>query len=69
MAAEIRRDGVLSDFVKQRYRSWDTGIGHEIETGKASLESLDSYITGRGDAATNESGRQEMLENIFNRYL
>jgi xylose isomerase len=69
MAAEIRKDGVLSDFIKHRYRSWDSGIGHEIESGRATFESLDAYITGRGDAATNESGRQEMLENIFNRYL
>ncbi|MCU0709645.1 MAG: xylose isomerase, partial [Pirellula sp.] len=69
MAAEMRRDGVLSDFVKQRYRSWDTGVGHEIESGKATFELLDAYITAKGEVAPNESGRQEMLENIFNRYL
>lgn len=69
MAADIRRDGLLSDFVKKRYRSWDSGIGKEIESGNASFETLDAYIASRGDVAANESGRQEMLENIFNRYL
>ncbi|MEI8213936.1 MAG: xylose isomerase [Planctomycetota bacterium] len=69
IAAEVRRDGVLGDFVKNRYRSWDTGIGQEIESGRATFESLDKYIVEKGEVAANESGRQEMLENIFNRYL
>ena len=69
IAAEIRKDGVIGDFVKNRYRSWDSGIGAEIESGKSNFESLDAYITAKGEVAPNESGRQEMLENIFNRYL
>src|SRR5437763_11481321 len=35
IAAAIRRDGVLSDFVKKRYRSYDDGIGQKIESGSA----------------------------------
>src|SRR5271166_3525697 len=31
IAAAIRKDGVLKDFVKQRYVSWDEGIGKQIE--------------------------------------
>ncbi len=69
IAAEIRSDGVIDQFVKNRYRSWDSGIGAEIEAGRASLESLEAYMLAKGEAAPNESGRQEMLENIFNRYL
>ena len=69
IAAAIRKDGVLKDFVKQRYASWDSGIGSEIESGKASLESLEKYMLEKGDAAKNVSGRQEMLENVINRYL
>ncbi len=34
IAAAIRRDGRLADFVKQRYSSWDGGIGAQIEAGK-----------------------------------
>ena len=69
IAADIRKDGVISQFVANRYRSWNSGIGAEIETGKTSFESLEKYMLEKGEAAPNESGRQEMLENIFNRYL
>src|SRR4051812_41191953 len=35
IAAKIRADGALRDFVKKRYASWDGGIGQQIEQGKA----------------------------------
>lgn len=69
MAAQIRKDGTLANFVKERYSSWDTGIGSKIEKGQAKFEELEAYMLEKGDAAPNASGRQEMLENIFNRYL
>jgi xylose isomerase len=69
IAARIRADGVLRDFVKNRYGSWDTGIGQKVEAGKANFEDLEKYMLDKGDAAPNVSGRQEMLENIINRYL
>ena len=34
IAAAIRKDGRLAEFVKQRYASWDSGIGAKIESGK-----------------------------------
>jgi len=69
IAAAIRKDGLLKDIVKQRYASWDSGIGTEIESGKASLESLEKYMLEKGDASRNVSGRQEMIENLINRYM
>jgi len=69
IAADIRKDGVLKDFVKNRYKSFDTGIGAEIESGKANFESLEKYIMGKNTLSPNESGRQELLENIINQYL
>ncbi|MFO0819328.1 MAG: xylose isomerase [Pirellulales bacterium] len=69
IAAAIRADGELAEFVKRRYSSWDSGIGAEIESGRASLTSLEAYMLGKGEAAANQSGRQEMLENLINRYL
>jgi xylose isomerase len=69
IAAAIRKDGVLKDFVKERYASWDSGIGADIEGGKAKFEEVEAYMLKKGDAAANASGRQEMLENIVNRYL
>jgi xylose isomerase len=69
IAAAIREDGELDHFIHHRYRSWDEGIGKEIESGKADFKSLEAYIMKKGEAASNESGRQEMLENLFNRYI
>ena len=69
IAAQIRKDGVLKDFVKQRYASWDTGIGAKIEKGQAKFEDLEKYMLEKGDVTPNASGRQEMLENIVNRYV
>jgi xylose isomerase len=69
LAAQIRADGVLRDFVKQRYASWDGGIGQRIESGQANFAELERYMLEKGDAAPNNSGRQELLENIINRYL
>jgi xylose isomerase len=69
IAARIRADGLLRDFVKQRYASWDAGIGRQIEAGEADFERLEAYMLDKGDAGPNASGRQEMLENVINRYL
>lgn len=69
VAAAIRADGRLEEFVKNRYRSWDTGIGKKIESGKASFKSLESYMLKKGEVTRNESGRQEFLENLINEFI
>ena len=69
IAAAMRKDGVLSDFVKQRYRSYDEGIGQKIEQGTVTFADLEKYMLEKGNPAANESGRQELLENIINDYL
>ena len=69
IAAAMRKDGVLADVVKKRYGSWDTGLGAEIESGKHDFASLEAYMLKKGDSDKNVSGRQEMVENIINRYI
>jgi xylose isomerase len=69
IAAAIRADGVLADAVKQRYASWDAGIGRKIEGGQVSFKDLADYMLEKGEADANQSGRIEMLENILNEYL
>jgi len=69
MAAAIRAEGELDAFVKDRYSSYDSGVGADIEAGKADFKSLESYMLDKGEAAPNQSGRQEMLENLINRYV
>jgi xylose isomerase len=69
IAAAIRADNALDDFIQARYSSWDSGIGAEIESGSADFKSLEAYMLDKGEVAANASGRQEMLENLFNRYV
>ena len=69
IAAAIRADGVLDKIVKDRYSSWDSGIGAEIESGKASFASLERYMLEKGEITPNKSGRQEMMENLINMYV
>ena len=69
IAAAIRKDGRLADFVKQRYASWDSGIGARIESGKAGLKEIEAYILKQGEVTPNVSGRQEFLENLINEFI
>jgi xylose isomerase len=69
IASAIRQDGRLSEFVKARYSSWDSGVGREIESGKSSFKKLEAYMLKKGEASPNQSGRQEMLENLINEYI
>jgi len=69
IASAIRKDGRLDAFVKQRYSSWDSGIGAEIEKGKASFADLESYILKKDAIDPNTSGRQEYLENLINEFI
>lgn len=69
IAAAMRADGEIERMVKDRYSSWDSGVGAEIEAGKHDFKSLEKYMLEKGDAAANKSGRQELFENIVNRYI
>ena len=69
LAAAIRKDGRLAEFVNQRYASWDTGIGAKIEAGKVTFKDLETYLLKQGNAAPNASGRQEFLENLINEFI
>jgi len=61
-----RADGRIADFVKQRYSSWDSGIGKKIAKGKATFGDCEKHALKLGDITELESGRQELLEAIFN---
>jgi xylose isomerase len=69
IASAIRKDGRLAEFVKQRYASWNNGLGAKIEKGQVGFKELEAYMLKKGDAAANVSGRQEMLENLINEFV
>ena len=67
-AAKLIEDKVLEDAVKQRYAEWDKDLGSKIENGQMDFEKLQAYILEHGEPEI-KSGRQELLENIFNDYI
>ena len=51
---------------QNRYASFDTGKGKEFEEGKLSFKDLADLA---GEEPQQRSGRQELFENILNRYI
>jgi len=68
LAAAIREDGRMAEFVRQRYSSFDSDLGKKIESGQSSFEELEQIALAGGEPKL-ASGRQEMLENWINEYL
>ncbi|MEG6572820.1 xylose isomerase [[Clostridium] cellulosi] len=66
IADRIIRDGRLEQFVKDRYKSYQSGIGADIVSGRAKIEDLEKYALKLGEVNAIGSGRQEYLEDILN---
>ena len=71
--ALIAAEAILqrSDYKKiraERYASFDSGKGKEFEEGKLSLEDLRNYAVQNGEPAI-ISGKQELMENIINKFI
>lgn len=69
VAAKLIEDGVFENFKNERYKSYTTGIGKDIVEGKVGFKELSEYAMKNGVNNTNTSGRQEMLENVLNKYI
>lgn len=68
IANAMIEDGRLNAFIKQRYSSFDNGIGAKIEKGEVGFEELEAHVLANGEPLLG-SGRQEMLENLVNDYI
>ena len=68
IADQIMTDGVFEKFVSERYASYNTGIGAKIVNGEVGFEELEAHAMTL-EKIENTSGRQEMLESIFNQYI
>ena len=65
-AAKIIEDGRIDEFVKNKYASFNDGIGKKIVDGTASLEELSAYAENLGKTDIPCSGKQERLQGILN---
>lgn len=68
LAYDIKADGRIDEFVKNRYASYNSGIGKKIVANQTNLEELADYALNIEDVDV-ESGRQEYLETILNNIM
>ena len=66
-AAAILEESPVPQMVKERYASFDSGLGKKFEEGQASLEDLYNYSVKNGVPAV-ASGKQELYETMLNLY-
>jgi xylose isomerase len=69
IAHKIIKDGTFANIVKERYASFDTGYGRDIEKKKLGLKDLEKLVLTQLGEPKPVSGRQEYLENLLNTYL
>jgi xylose isomerase len=69
IAAKLYKDGVFEDNLKQRYRSYQSGIGKQITNNEVGFKELEQYIFNKKELEPNEPGKQEILEGILNQYI
>ena len=67
-AADILEKSPLPTMLKERYASYDSGIGKDFEDGKLTLEEAVAYAKTLGEPKQ-VSGKQELLETICNMYI
>ena len=69
IARRIIADGQLSLFVADRYASYDSGFGRDIERRKTGFRQLDALVQKKLGEPKPRSAKQEYLENLLARYL
>lgn len=68
-AARMLEDGVLTQFVEERYSGWSDADAKAMLDGTTSLEAIEARVRGKDINPQPRSGRQEWLENVVNRYV
>lgn len=68
VAAKLIEDQVLDSFVAERYSSYQSAVGQDIVSGRATLRSLEDYVLDK-QVKVETSGRQEFLLAKLNQYL
>ena len=68
-AARMIEDGALLGPLEERYAGWDSAEGKAMLSGKRTLEEIAGRVVKEKLEPEPRSGRQELLENIVNRYV
>lgn len=67
-AEKILNNSEYKELRRSRYASFDSGEGKRFEAGDLTLEDLRAFAIDKGEPAV-RSGKQELFENIINRYI
>jgi xylose isomerase len=62
-------DKALSGPLEERYAGWNSPEAQAMLTGKRTLEEIAERVVKDKIEPQPKSGRQELLENIVNRYV
>ena len=68
-AAKMVEDGVLTDFVEDRYKHWNIPEAKKMLDGGFTLDEIEEWVRKADINPDPVSGRQEYLENVVNRYV
>jgi xylose isomerase len=68
-AAKMIEDKALSGPLEERYAGWKSAEAKAMLSGKRTLEEISDRVLKKTIEPKPKSGRQELLENIVNRYV
>ena len=68
-AVAMIEDGGLEDALSNRYQEWETDEAKKMLDGSYSLDQIADYVEAAGVDPQPRSGRQEILENLVNRFV
>ena len=68
IAADILENSEIPAMLKERYSSYDSGMGKDFADGQLTLEQVADYARKAGEPAVT-SGKQELYESIVSLYI
>ncbi len=68
-AARMLEDGALEVPLRERYAAWDADEARQLFAGAYSLAEIEARVRKAQTNPAPRSGKQELLENIVNRYV
>ncbi len=69
LARRILAEGKFEQLRKDRYATFDSGYGKDMEKRRVGFKELEKLVLGKLGEPVPKSGRQEYLENLLNTYL
>ncbi|MCW3763085.1 xylose isomerase [Weissella confusa] len=72
VAAAMKEDGFLDDIIKERYSTWDEGLGKSIEDGNENFASLEEKVIDTPQSellAATHSDHLEEIKDTINHYM